>query len=208
VNLVMAHLTVTGGSFGGGERAAQSIFEYHVPAAIFPVEAHYVALGHLHRRQQLPAPCPVHYCGAPLAVDFGEQDNTSVVCLVEASPGVPARVRDIPITAGRRLRTLRGSVAELAALADQVGEDYLRVWVREQARAGLRDEVLALLPNALEVRIDPEFAGSVTGSRPSGGPGVERTPGELFSDYCASRSVADPRVAALFGRLHDRVTGH
>jgi exonuclease SbcD len=208
VNLVMAHLTVTGGSFGGGERAAQSIFEYHVPAAIFPVEAHYVALGHLHRRQQLPAPCPVHYCGAPLAVDFGEQDNTSVVCLVEASPGVPARVRDIPITAGRRLRTLRGSVAELAAVADQAGEDYLRVWVREQARAGLRDEVLALLPNALEVRIDPEFAGAVTGSRPSGGPGVERTPGELFSDYCASRSVADPRVAALFGRLHDRVTGH
>jgi exonuclease SbcD len=93
-------------------------------------------------------------------------------------------------------------------LADQVGEDYLRVWVREQARAGLRDEVLGLLPNALEVRIDPEFAGAVTGSRPSGGPGVERTPGELFADYCASRSVADPRVAALFGRLHDRVTGH
>jgi len=208
VNLVMAHLTVTGGAFGGGERAAQSIFEYHVPASIFPAEAHYVALGHLHRRQALPAPCPVHYCGAPLAVDFGEQDNTSVVCLVEASPGVPARVRDIPITAGRRLRTLRGSVAELAALADQVGEDYLRVWVREQARAGLRDEVLALLPDALEVRIDPEFAGAVTGSRPSGGPGVERTPGELFADYCASRSVADPRVAALFARLHDRVTGH
>lgn len=57
VNLVMAHLTCTGGAFGGGERAAQSIFEYHVPASVFPVEAHYVALGHLHRRQALPAAC-------------------------------------------------------------------------------------------------------------------------------------------------------
>jgi exonuclease SbcD len=207
VNLVMAHLTVTGGAFGGGERAAQSIFEYHVPASIFPAEAHYVALGHLHRRQSLPAPCPVHYCGAPLAVDFGEQDNTSVVCLVEAAPGLPAKVTDIPITAGRRLRTLRGSVAELAALADQVGEDYLRVWVCEPSRAGLRDEVLDLLPNALEVRIDPEFAAPVSGSRPATGPGVERTPGELFADFLATRAVADPRVEALFARLHDKVGG-
>ena len=95
VNLVMSHVTCVGGTFGGGERPAQSIFEYSVPAAIFPVSAHYVALGHLHRRQTLPAPAPVHYSGSPLAVDFGEQDNTSVVCLVEAAPGTPARVTDI-----------------------------------------------------------------------------------------------------------------
>ena len=65
----------------------------------------------------MAAPCPVHYSGAPLAVDFGEQENTPVVCLVEAAPGTPAAVTDIPITAGRRLRTVRGTVAELSALA-------------------------------------------------------------------------------------------
>jgi len=81
------------------------------------------------------------------------------------------------------------------------------VWVREPSRAGLRDEVLDLLPNALEVRIDPEFAAPVSGSRPASGPGVERTPGELFGDFLATRSVADPRVEALFARLHDKVTG-
>ncbi len=67
VNVVMAHLTVTGAALGGGERQAQSIFEYHVPAAAFPADAHYVALGHLHRRQSVPAPCPVHYCGRAAA---------------------------------------------------------------------------------------------------------------------------------------------
>ena len=159
----MAHLTVLGGTFGGGERAAQSIFEYSVPAAVFPPDAHYVALGHLHRRQALAAPVPVHYCGAPLAVDFGEQDNTNVVLLVEATPTTPARVTDIPITAGRRLRTVHGTVAELAGCAATVGDDLLRVWVRERARAGLREEVTELLPNALEVRIDPEFAAPVAG---------------------------------------------
>jgi exonuclease SbcD len=205
VNLVMAHLTVLNGRMGGGERTAQSIFEYAVPASIFPVESHYVALGHLHRRQRMEAPCPVHYCGAPLAVDFGEQENEPVVCLVEASPGAPARITDIPITSGRRLRTVRGTVAELSVLAASVGDDYLRVFVKEPARAGLREEVTALLPNALEVRIDPEFAAPVTVSRPSDTGGAERSPAELFGEYLGTRGVEDPRVEELFRRLHDGI---
>jgi exonuclease SbcD len=207
INLVMAHLTVLNATFGGGERTAQSIFEYAVPATVFPPDAHYVALGHLHRRQIMAAPSPVHYCGAPLAVDFGEQEYEPVVCLVEATPSTPARVTDIPITAARRLRTLRGTVEELGALAGTVGEDLLRVWVREPARAGLREEVTDLLPNALEVRIEPEFATPVSGSRPVRDPGGERTALELFGEYCATRNTDDPRLDVLFARLHDRVTG-
>ena len=205
VNLVMSHITCLGGTFGGGERSAQSIFEYSVPAAIFPVSAHYVALGHLHRRQGLPAPAPVHYSGAPLAVDFGEQDNTSVVCLVEATPSTPARITDLPVTAGRRLRTVRGTLAELTAQADGYGEDYLRVYLRETTRAGLRDDTVEVLPNALEVRIDPEFAAPLRTARPAADRGA-RTPGQLFAEYCAAREVADPRVAALFAELHDEVS--
>jgi exonuclease SbcD len=205
VNLAMSHLTCVGGLFGGGERAAQSIFEYSVAASIFPVSAHYVALGHLHRRQTLPAHCPVHYSGSPLAVDFGEQDNASVVCLVEATPSTPARVTDIPLTAGRRLRTVRGTVAELEALAGSLGEDYLRAWVREPARAGLREAVTRILPNALEVRIDPEFAAPVQAGRADTAD-VTKTPGQLFADYCAAESVADTRIAALFAELHQEVT--
>jgi DNA repair protein SbcD/Mre11 len=205
VNLLMSHLTCVGGVFGGGERAAQSIFEYSVPATIFPVSAHYVALGHLHRRQSLPAHCPVHYSGSPIAVDFGEQDNTSVVCVVEARPSVPARVTDIPITSGRRLRTVRGTLAELEAQRASFGEDYLRVWLREPTRAGLRDDTVAVLPNALEVRIDPAFAGTSRTGRPEKTYAL-RTPGQLFADYCATVPVEDARVAALFGELYDEVT--
>jgi DNA repair protein SbcD/Mre11 len=208
VNLVMSHLTCVGGKLGGGERSAVSIFEYSVPAAIFPLTAHYVALGHLHRRQSLPAPAPVHYSGAPLAVDFGEQDNTSVVCLVEAAPGIPARVTDIPVTSGRRLRTVHGTLAELEAQAkaDGFGADYLRVFLREPSRAGLRDDTLAILPNALEVRIDPEFGPQASKAPAPGEPRTAQTPERLFADYCATRDVSDARVAALFRELHDEVT--
>jgi DNA repair protein SbcD/Mre11 len=205
VNLVTAHLTCIGGTFGGGERSAQSIFEYSVPASIFPVSAHYVALGHLHRRQSLPAACPVHYSGSPIAIDFGEQENTSVVCLVEASPGIPARVTDVPITSGRRLRTVRGTLAELAERAASFGEDYLRVWLREPTRAGLRDDAAEILPNALEVRIDPEFAAPSRTDRPEAS-SVIRAPDQLFADYCETEQVQDARVMALFSELHDEVT--
>lgn len=205
VNLMMSHVTCVGGVLGGGERPAQSIFEYSVPAAIFPVSAHYVALGHLHRRQALPAPAPVHYSGSPLAVDFGEQDNTSVVCLVEAAPGIPARVTDIPISSGRRLRTVRGTLDELASQAAAFGEDYLRVWLREPVRAGLRDDTVAILPNALEVRIDPEFAAPARAGRPEAA-SEPKNPRQLFEEYCATRNVTDQRVAALFAELHDEVT--
>ena len=207
VNLIMSHLTCINGAFGGGERSAQSIFEYSIPASIFPVSAHYVALGHLHRRQTMPAACPVHYSGSPIAVDFGEQENTSVVCLVDASPSVPARVTDLPIAAGRRLRTVRGTLGELEAQAASFGDDYLRVWLREPARAGLRDDTTAILPNALEVRIDPEFAApSRAAGRPDAASASIPTPDQLFAEFCAAEQVKDERVAALFAELHDEVT--
>ena len=203
VNVLMAHLTVTGAAAdGGGERQAQSIFEYHVPASAFPADLHYVALGHLHRRQSVPAPCPVHYSGSPLRVDFGEVDSSPAVLVVEAAPGVPARVTEVPVTSARTLRTLHGTLAELAA-AEVGPDDLLRVVVREPARAGLREDVLELLPGALEVRIDPALAAA---GRPAGERArTDRAPGELLQDYLRSRDIADPRVEALFARLHEAV---
>ena len=202
VNLVMAHVTCTGGQMGGGEREAQSIFEYHVPASAFPVDAHYVALGHLHRRQVMPAACPVHYSGAPLPVDFGEQENTPVVCIVEASPGLPVSVEDVPITVARRLRTVSGTFAELTDRAPDFGDDYLRVVLQEPTRAGLRDAVLDVLPNALEIRIDPSFIKERSHARQEH---AAKSPRELFAVYCDEIGVSDTRVAALFDELHDEI---
>ena len=43
-------------------------------------------------------------------------------------------------------------------------------------------------------------------TRRSAEPRTARTPGQLFADYCAEREISDPRVADLFGQLHDEVT--
>ena len=103
-------------------------------------------------------------------------------------------------------RTVRGTLAELEARAAGFGDDYLRVYLQEPTRAGLRDDTVEILPGALEVRIDPEFAPQPDKAPRTAPASGTRTPGQLFADYCATRDVSDPRVAALFGELHDEVT--
>jgi exonuclease SbcD len=203
VNLVTAHLTVIGATMGGGERDAHTIMGYAVPSTVFPPGAHYVALGHLHRAQQSAGPAPARYSGSPLAVDFGEEENTSSVSVVDVGVTSSAKVRDVPLSAGTPLRTVRGSLDELAKL--DTGGAWLRVYVAEPPRAGLREEVQSLLPRALEVRIDPRMlpdpsaAGKATTAR------AGRTASELFADYLAQRGHADEPTVKLFHQLHDEV---
>ena len=198
VNVVCAHLFVAGGVLGGGEREAHTIFDYAVSPAAFPASAHYVALGHLHRAQQIPAGCPVHYSGSPLQLDFGETSDDKAVLLIEAHPGAPAEVRTIGLVSGRRLRTIRGTLDELEALAGEGGDAHLRVVVRGQARAGLAEEVRALFPDAVEVAVEsPEAAAS--GERQPARLG--RSPHELFAEYLAEHGADDERVRALFAEL-------
>jgi exonuclease SbcD len=201
VNLLVAHGTVTGARFGGGEREAQSIFDYHVPATVFPATATYVALGHLHRTQEVPARCPAWYAGSPVAVDFGEEAASPSVLVVDAAPGAPARVRRVELRSPRKLRTVTGTVVELAGLADGLGDALLRVVVTEPARAGLGDEVRAVLPNAIDVQVAAPVAAAER--RPSR---AGRSTTELFHQYLTERAVDDPAVEALFAELLDAAT--
>lgn len=205
VNVLMAHAFVLGGATGGGERSAHLVEEYGVPAQVMPATAGYVALGHLHRAQRISGPGSIHYCGSPLQLDFGEEEQAKQINVVELEPGVPARITPVPLTGGRRLRTVTGSLAELEALAGDagsgIGEDWLRVRVLEAARAGLAETVRELLGDrVVDVRLDTDAAGSTTSDRPrrSG-----RSPVELFDEFLAEHVVADERVGALFAELLD-----
>src|SRR5580698_7069777 len=191
VNVVMAHATLLGGRRGGGERDVQTVFEYAVPSSIFPASAHYAALGHLHRQQEIPAPCPTFYSGSPLAIDFGEEANEPGALIVTAAPGKRADARRVDVTGGRKLRTLRGPLDQVIDEGERAGDAYLRVILAEKARAGLGDLVREKLPNALEVQLADGYRqrpGSQSGGRPSP---VGRTPAQLFGDYLAEQDVAD-----------------
>jgi exonuclease SbcD len=207
VNLVVAHATLLGGRRGGGEREIQTSLDYELPASMFPVTAHYVALGHLHRQQEIPGPCPTFYSGSPMPIDFGEEANEPAALIVTAEPGIRADARPVPITGGRSLRTLRGTLEQVIAEGQQAGDAYLRVVLAEPGRAGLGDLVREKLPNTLEVMLDDAHRprpGARDGDRPSR---AGRSPQELFSDYLSEQNIDDPRIPAMFAQLLDEVTG-
>ncbi len=96
---------------------------------------------------------------------------------------------------------MHGTVDELAAL--ETGDAWLRVYVRERPRAGLREQVQELLPRALEVRIDPDAL-----PEPDDPPRAQRagrSPRDLFAAYLDERDHDDPAVQNLFDRLYAEV---
>jgi exonuclease SbcD len=145
----------------------------------------------------------VHYSGSPLAIDFGEEANQPSVSLVELAARAAARVTAAPIPSAAPLRTVHGSLAELRTAAVDP-QAWLRVFVKEPPRAGLKEEVQELLPRALEVRVDPAFLPQLaTPSRPAST--AARSPRELFADYLTARGADDPAVAGLFNELYEEV---
>ncbi len=201
VNIVAGHMMVAGGVMGGGERLAHTIFEYCVSATAFPTNAHYVALGHLHRTQQLGSQPPVWYCGSPLQLDFGETEDRKCVLVVEATASTPAHVEQTALTSGRRLRKVVGTFEDLQAIAGTTGDDYLRVIVRGDARAGLADDVREMLgENTIDVMIQSDEDVQL-GIDPRAH--ETRSPKELFREYLAEKKVNDERVLALFDELFE-----
>ena len=202
VNLLVSHLTVYGAKAGGGEREAH-IFGYAVPATVFPGHLSYVALGHLHRLQRIPHPGAVWYSGSPLQLDFGEVDDDKGALVVEAEPGLPARVTQVPHRAGRRLVTLRGTLDQVLATADEVADAWVKVELDEKGRVGLADEVRQVMPGAVAVsvlpaeRMDPEVDE----------PRRSLDPRRAFSSYLEDQGVDDPRIEDLFAELLDEAAG-
>lgn len=116
VNIVVSHLQVRACLASESERVLVG-GAYQVEPEVFPETAQYVALGHLHRAQDVPGSIvPTRYCGAPLAFRFSERDLDRTHTLVEVEPGGDATIHTLPIDAGRELVLWEvHSVAELVA---------------------------------------------------------------------------------------------
>ena len=158
VNVLLGHLFTDGAIPGGGEHQITIGIEYAVSPSRLPATASYVALGHVHRPQAVRgAPSPTRYAGSLLQLDFGEREQTKSVAIVEAHPGVPAKVREVALSAGRRLVDVRGTVDEVLAKGRGLPDAHLRVEVLTQGPVpGLNDRVRDELPNAVDVRISYE----------------------------------------------------
>ncbi len=211
VNIMVAHAFVAGAASGGGERAAHIADEYGVSAIDFPPSLQYVAVGHLHRPQQMLGATAIHYSGSPLQLDFGESEQQKVVNIVDVEPGIPAKVRAVPLSSGRPLLTLTGTLADLknqvsAMDSDQrasLSDSWIRARITERSRLGLADEVRELLGSGVvDVRIEAPVDVAPRSTRRTS----ERSPAQLFSQYLSEAGVAEPQLEQAFSDLHDELT--
>ncbi|MAG68977.1 MAG: exonuclease sbcCD subunit D [Acidobacteria bacterium] len=113
-SLAVSHSFVRGGEGSESERSLLRVGGAEMVDASVFAGFSYVALGHLHRPQVVGAD-RVAYCGSPLAYSFSETAEKSMR-LVEMGPeGDDLRVELLPVDAGRKVVTLRGTLEELLA---------------------------------------------------------------------------------------------
>jgi len=155
VNLLMAHTHLEGALFGESERRVHIGEDWAASPKALPSTASYIALGHIHKPQQIDGPVPAYYAGSLLQMDFGEAGEEKSFVVVTASPGEPATVEHVPYEGGLPLVDLRATLAELEETAAELRTGWLRVTVPlTEKDPDLNRKVRELLPNALVVRAE------------------------------------------------------
>jgi exonuclease SbcD len=150
--VVSAHAFVTGGLPSDSER----------PLAVGRVEtvsnnlfdgAAYVALGHLHRAQQVGRET-IRYSGSPLVFDFDEAGSQKSCMIVDLDADGVSHMEQIDLHPVRKVREVRGLLADLLDEAEkEPSEDYLRaVLLDEGALVDPVSQLRPFYPNVMQVQ--------------------------------------------------------
>lgn len=183
VTFLLSHFLVGGAKVHGhgaprGERELHMGEAYAATPAAIPPGPQYVALGHIHAPQRVPgAKVPAEYAGSLLELDFGEAGEEKRVVIVDVEPGLPAKVRSVVLTGGRRLLRPTGEWAEILAM-DGVYEAYLDLTVHTAGPdPALADRVRAEFDHVVKVKADYPRVEVERSSRDA------RTIDALYGDY-------------------------
>lgn len=204
IGILMGHWFVEGAEVGGGERKIHIGQQYAATSHSIPPSASYVALGHIHRPQQIAnAAAPSWYSGSILQLDFGEMHDKGVV-VVDAEAGLPAKVEFVKLTSGKRLIRVEDTIEGLRERADDLAGAYVDVRVRTDGPVfGLADQVREFLPGAVMVQaLYDKIESQVVAIE-------ERSITDAYSDYHSSmlgHGVAAPEeLISLLGSLEEEV---
>jgi len=139
-------------------------------------------------------------------LDFGETEQTKSVTIVEASPGRPAKVREVALSAGRRLLDLEGTLDEVLAKGELLPDAYLRVRVHTDGPVpGIAERVRDALPNAVGAELDYEKKDVAD----NGPPLSSLQPRDQFVRYfCREHGVdaVPPDLLGAFDEVLERTT--
>lgn len=148
--IVMAHAFVRGGESSESERELMTIGgSSEVNHRLFDGFG-YVALGHLHKPDQLGEKGNIVYSGSPLPYSFSETKEKSVVILDTQT----MNTKRIPVGVARQVATISGELSEiLNSPSHKSAEDkFVRVVLTDNViQIGAMERVRERFPHALEL---------------------------------------------------------
>jgi DNA repair protein SbcD/Mre11 len=161
--VVLAHAFVSGALPSDSERDLRVGGIGDAPASVF-AGLTYVALGHLHGQQVVPAgepPTTIRYCGSPLAYSFSERHHAKSVTLVEVDGSGHVTTTQVPAPVPRPLREVRGTIDDLLARAGTDLADLSGAWVRVVLTDSVRpaapmERLREKWPHTLVLDFEPE----------------------------------------------------
>ena len=176
--VAIAHACVEGASHSESERPLTVGGTGCVSAALFE-GFDYVALGHLHRPQQVDA--KARYAGSLLPYSFSEVDHSKSVSMVELSADGSVSVEEIALSPRRVMRVIEGAFDDL--LMHPASDDY--VLARLSDREPILDAMARLrrvYPNALQIE-RPALSRGADGPLPAGQDHRKVEPLDLFETF-------------------------
>jgi exonuclease SbcD len=203
VLIFAAHLHVTGAILAHSERPVH-IDDFATRVESIPPVS-YAAFGHIHKPQQLPGRNWARYAGSPIPLDFGEIDEQKSIVLVEARPSAAARVDPVPISGGRPLKRVTGTLDDLAARASDLRGALAIVLVKtDSATTMLYEQVKEILPDTVLLQVEPEHSRSAVAAVETTEDATESSLSDLFQAFLneqGARDVDNVRVLDTFNAL-------
>ena len=116
----------------------------------------YVALGHLHGRQQV-GKAHIRYCGTPLKYSVSEADHKKCLTVVTLKEkGAEPEITELPLPVIRDVKRKRGELSEiLSKVNKEEKDDYVSIILTDEIEPYQpKEQLQSVYSHILEVRID------------------------------------------------------
>ncbi len=133
--IATGHLFTAGGVTSDGVRDIYVGSLGQILASSFPEEFDYIALGHLHRPQNVDSTGHIRYSGSPIPLSFSEVGAAKQVVVIDADKtGSEARIEAVKIPEFQKLCCIKGDLdrIEESFKSLEFPEDGAEIWVEIQ----------------------------------------------------------------------------
>jgi len=160
INMIVTHLFAMGSVESGSERGIQLGGSYIIDGSCFPVEAQYIALGHVHKPQVVPGTGRrAYYSGAPLHYHKNEANAGKKKCyILDIKAGQPLVMEEVEFKIYKPIekwpcKSISEAIDKCEENKDKSSwvyieietEDYIKDEEMKQMRA-LKEDIIEIYP--------------------------------------------------------------